>query len=76
MELKTSAIAYSRALGYAKPTPDVVSLIDEAVEDLAGLGFIAQPALVVEGRNDQRHAIMDFRYQLVGISALLRSRLS
>jgi aspartyl-tRNA(Asn)/glutamyl-tRNA(Gln) amidotransferase subunit A len=31
-------IAYSRTLGYAKPTPDVVSLVDKAVEDLVCLG--------------------------------------
>jgi aspartyl-tRNA(Asn)/glutamyl-tRNA(Gln) amidotransferase subunit A len=31
-------IAYSRTLGYAKPTPDVVSLVDKAVEGLACRG--------------------------------------
>jgi aspartyl-tRNA(Asn)/glutamyl-tRNA(Gln) amidotransferase subunit A len=31
-------IGYSRTLGYAKPAPDVVSLVDKAVEDLASLG--------------------------------------
>ena len=31
-------IAYSRTLGYAKPTPDVVRLVDKAVEDLVCLG--------------------------------------
>jgi aspartyl-tRNA(Asn)/glutamyl-tRNA(Gln) amidotransferase subunit A len=31
-------VAYSRTLGYAKPDPSVVSLVDKAVEDLARLG--------------------------------------
>jgi aspartyl-tRNA(Asn)/glutamyl-tRNA(Gln) amidotransferase subunit A len=31
-------IAYSRTLGYAKPDPSIVSLVDKAVEDLACLG--------------------------------------
>jgi aspartyl-tRNA(Asn)/glutamyl-tRNA(Gln) amidotransferase subunit A len=31
-------IGYSRTLGYAKPTPDVVSLVDKAVENLVRLG--------------------------------------
>jgi aspartyl-tRNA(Asn)/glutamyl-tRNA(Gln) amidotransferase subunit A len=31
-------IAYSRTLGYAKPDPNVVSVVDKAVEELAGLG--------------------------------------
>ena len=31
-------IAYSRTLGYAKPTPNIVSLVDKAVKDLACLG--------------------------------------
>jgi aspartyl-tRNA(Asn)/glutamyl-tRNA(Gln) amidotransferase subunit A len=31
-------IAYSRTLGYAKPDPNVVSLVDKAVEDLVCLG--------------------------------------
>jgi aspartyl-tRNA(Asn)/glutamyl-tRNA(Gln) amidotransferase subunit A len=31
-------VAYSRTLGYAKPDPSVVSLVDKAVEDLACLG--------------------------------------
>ena len=31
-------IAYSRTLGYAKPAPNVVSLVDKAVEQLAELG--------------------------------------
>jgi aspartyl-tRNA(Asn)/glutamyl-tRNA(Gln) amidotransferase subunit A len=30
-------IAYSRTLGYAKPAPNVVSLVDKAVEELVGL---------------------------------------
>jgi len=31
-------VAYTRTLGYAKPDPSVVSLVDKAVEDLACLG--------------------------------------
>jgi aspartyl-tRNA(Asn)/glutamyl-tRNA(Gln) amidotransferase subunit A len=31
-------IAYSRTLGYAKPDPKVVSVVDKAVEELADLG--------------------------------------
>ena len=31
-------VAYSRTLGYAKPDPNVVSLVDKAVEDLVVLG--------------------------------------
>ena len=31
-------VAYSRTLGYAKPGPNVVSLVDKAVEELVGLG--------------------------------------
>ena len=31
-------IAYSRTLGYARPDPSVVSLVDKAVQDLACLG--------------------------------------
>jgi aspartyl-tRNA(Asn)/glutamyl-tRNA(Gln) amidotransferase subunit A len=31
-------VAYSRTLGYAKPAPSVVSLVDKAVEELVSLG--------------------------------------
>jgi len=31
-------VAYSRTLGYAKPAPNVVGLVDKAVEDLVSLG--------------------------------------
>jgi aspartyl-tRNA(Asn)/glutamyl-tRNA(Gln) amidotransferase subunit A len=31
-------VAYSRTLGYAKPAPNVVRLVDKAVEELVGLG--------------------------------------
>jgi aspartyl-tRNA(Asn)/glutamyl-tRNA(Gln) amidotransferase subunit A len=31
-------VAYSRTLGYAKPAPNVVSLVDKAVDELVGLG--------------------------------------
>jgi aspartyl-tRNA(Asn)/glutamyl-tRNA(Gln) amidotransferase subunit A len=36
--VKGLRLAYSRTLGYAKPDPSVVSLVDKAVEDLACLG--------------------------------------